>query len=98
MRFATRIFLSSFVPVAVLLALGFWAVRASVIATVRDGLRGSVRDNQVSLAREQTRNEARDRKLLQGIAENPSLKAGLQLLTSEPSAQEQARNTVQDQL
>jgi putative nucleotidyltransferase with HDIG domain len=98
MRFATRTFLSSFVPFAVLLAVSFWAIRASVIATVRDGLRASVRDNEVSLAREQARNEARDRKLLQGIAENPTLKAGLQLLATERSAKDQARNTVQDQL
>jgi putative nucleotidyltransferase with HDIG domain len=98
MRFATRTFLSSFVPFAVLLAISFWAIRASVITTVRDGLRTSVRDHQVALAREHARNETRDRKLLQGIAENPTLKAGLQLLATEPKAREQARNTVQDQL
>jgi len=98
MRFATRTFLSSFVPFAVLLAVSFWAVRASVIETVREGLRASVRDNEVALAREQTRNEIRDRKLLQGVAENPTLKAGLQLLATERSARDQARNTLQDQL
>ena len=98
MRFATRTFLSSFVPFAVLIALGFWAVRASVIETVRDGLRASARDNQVALAREHARNEARNQKLLQGIAEYPTLKAGLQLLATERSASDQARNTVQDQL
>jgi len=98
MRFATRTFLSSFVPFAVLLAASFWAVRASVIATVRNGLGVSVRDNQVAFAREQARNETRSRKLLQGIAENPTLKAGLQLLATERVASEQARNTVQDQL
>jgi putative nucleotidyltransferase with HDIG domain len=98
MRFATRTFLSSFVPFAALLAIGFWAVRASVIATVRDGLRASVRDNQIALAREPARNEARNRKLLQGVAENPTLKAGLQLLATERRARDQARNTVQDQL
>jgi putative nucleotidyltransferase with HDIG domain len=98
MRFATRTFLASFVPFAVLLAIGFWAVRSSVMATVRDGLRASVRDNQVALVREQARNEARNRKLLQGVAENPTLKAGLQLLATERRARDQARNTVQDQL
>ncbi|HTM15236.1 MAG TPA: HD domain-containing phosphohydrolase [Bryobacteraceae bacterium] len=66
--------------------------------TVRDGLRASVRDNQVALAREQARNEGRNRKLLEGIGENPSLKAGLQLLGADGGATEQARNTVQDQL
>src|SRR5437764_98600 len=98
MRFATRTFLSSFLPFAVLLAASFWAVRASVMATVRDGLRASARDNEIALAREQARNEGRNRKLLEGIGENPSLKAGLQLLATERSASEQARNTVQDQL
>jgi putative nucleotidyltransferase with HDIG domain len=98
MRFATRTFLSSFVPFAVLLGVSFWLIRASVIATVRDGLRVSVRDSEVALAREQTRYEARDRELLQGIAENPALKAGLQLLATERSVRDQARNTVQDQL
>jgi putative nucleotidyltransferase with HDIG domain len=98
MRFSTRTFLSSFVPFAVLLAVSFWAVRFSVIATVQDGLRASVRDNEVALAREQARNEVRDRKLLQGVADNPTLKAGLQLLATERSAKDQARNTVQDQL
>src|SRR5665213_2297251 len=98
MRFATRTFLSSFIPFAVLLAVSFWAIRASVMQTVRDGLRTSVRDNQVALASERARNENRNRKLLEGIGENPSLKAGLQLLASEGGAGGQARNTVQDQL
>jgi putative nucleotidyltransferase with HDIG domain len=98
MRFATRTFLSSFIPFAVLLAVSFWAIRAAVMETVRDGLRASVRDNEVALAREQARNEGRNRKLLEGIGENPSLKAGLQLLATEGGATEQARNTVQDQL
>jgi len=98
MRFATRTFLSSFVPLAVLLVISFWAVRAAVIATVRDSLRAAVRDKQLALAREQTRQETRDRKLLQGVAENPTLKAGLQLLALEHKVKDQARNTVEDQL
>jgi putative nucleotidyltransferase with HDIG domain len=98
MRFATRTFLSSFVPLAVLLTLSFWAVRGTVMSTVRGGLRASVRENQIALAREQERNETRNRRLLQGVAENPALKAGLQLLATERSARDQARSTVQDQL
>jgi putative nucleotidyltransferase with HDIG domain len=106
MRFATRTFLTSFVPFAVLLAVSFWAIRVSVIATVRDGLRASVRDNQMALAREQARNQARDRKWLQGVAESSTLKAGLQLLATEragsvkdqphKSVEEQARSAVLD--
>ena len=99
MRFATRTFLTSFVPFAVLLAVSFWAIRVSVIATVRDGLRASVRDNQVALAREQTRNQARDRKWLQGVAESSTLKAGLQLLYTERAAApgDQSHKSVEDQ-
>ena len=99
MRFATRTFLSSFVPFAVLLAISFWAIRTSVIATVRDGLRASVRDNEVALAREQARNVVRDRKWLQGVAENPTLKAGLQLLATERagSLKDQPHHSVEDQ-
>jgi putative nucleotidyltransferase with HDIG domain len=106
MRFATRTFLSSFVPFALLLAVSFWAIRMSVIATVRDGLRASVRDNQVALSREQIRNQVRDRKWLQGVAESSTLKAGLQLLSTErtgasvdrshKSVEERAHNAVLD--
>jgi putative nucleotidyltransferase with HDIG domain len=98
MRFATRTFVTSCAPFAVLLAVSFLVVRSTVMTTVRDGLRASVRENQVALAREQARNETRDRRLLQGVAENPTLKAGLQLLATERNARDQARNTVQDQL
>jgi putative nucleotidyltransferase with HDIG domain len=106
MRFAKRIFLSSFVPFALLLTISFWAIRSSVIATVRDDLRASVRDNQVALAREQVRDQLRDRKWLQSVAENPTLKSGLELLSTErpgtlrdqshKSVEEQARNAVLD--
>jgi putative nucleotidyltransferase with HDIG domain len=106
MRFATRTFLSSFVPFALLLTVSFWAIRSSVIATVRDDLRASVRDNQIALAREQARDQLRDRKWLQSVAENPTLKAGLQVLSAErpgavkdqshKSVEEQARNAVLD--
>jgi hypothetical protein len=78
MRFATRVFLSSFVPFALLLAVSFWAIRASVITTVRNGLRASAWDNAVALNREQARNQARDRKWLLGVAENSTLKASVQ--------------------
>jgi len=95
MRFATRVFLSSFVPFALLLAVGFWAVRASVITTVRNGLRASALDNAVALNREQARNQARDRKWLLGVAENPTLKASVQLLAAERSG-DQKYNTAED--
>ncbi|MEO8049436.1 MAG: HD-GYP domain-containing protein [Acidobacteriota bacterium] len=99
MRFATRTFLNSFVPFAVLLGISFWGIRVSVIATVRDSLRASVRDNELVLARERTRTQVRDRKWLKGVAQNPTLKAGLQLLTTERggSTINPANKTVEDE-
>jgi HD-GYP domain-containing protein (c-di-GMP phosphodiesterase class II) len=96
MRFSTRAFLATFVPFALLLGVSFWVVRSAVTSAVLDSLRGSVRDNQKALTREQARNEVRNRSMLRGVADNPSLKAGLQLLSAESS--DQARATVQDQL
>src|SRR5581483_6090951 len=98
MRFATRAFLWSFLPFAALLAVSFWAVRTAALSAVREALRSSVRDNQVALARERERSDARNTRVLRVAAENPSLKAGLQLLATERRAREAARRTVEDQL
>src|SRR5690242_2282980 len=98
MRFATRAFLWSFLPFALLLASSFWVVRTVALSAVKEALRSAVRENQVMLARERERNEARNRRVLRVAAENPSLKAGLQLLATESRAREAARRTVEDQL
>jgi HD-GYP domain-containing protein (c-di-GMP phosphodiesterase class II) len=98
MRFATRTFLCSFVPVAALLTFSFWVVRTVALAAVREGLRAAAREHQTALARLQTRSEDRERRILRGIAENPALKAGLRLLEDERAVPDEARNTVQDQL
>jgi HD-GYP domain-containing protein (c-di-GMP phosphodiesterase class II) len=98
MRFQTRTFLGSFLPFAALLAVSFWGVRVAVLSAIRERLRVSVRDNQLALTREQARNETRNHRILQGVADNPALKAGIQLLVNERGAVDQARNTVQDQL
>jgi len=98
MRFSTRTFLGSVVPFAALLVVSFWTVRSVVISTVREGLATSVKENQKALAQERARGASRNRVMLQGVAENAALKAGLQLLATEPNAREQARNTVEDQL
>ena len=99
MRFATRTFLSSFMPFAVLLAVSFWAIRTEVIATVRDGLRASVRENQVALAREQTRNEGRQPETAgwHGRKSQPR-KLACNCWRPKAAQADQARNTVQDQL
>ena len=96
MRFSTRVFLGTFIPFAVLLSVSFWAVRTAVLDAALESLRVSARENQRALTRQHARNEERNRAILRGIAENPSLKAGLQLLAAENN--EQARNTVRDQI
>src|SRR5262245_48744958 len=98
MRFATRTFWWSFVPFAVLLAANFWAVRVAVTSAVREGLRASVRQNQVLAASDRLRNERQNRRILRIVAENPALKAGLQLLIMERNSRDEARRTVEDQL
>ena len=57
MRFATRAFLWAFLPFAALLAGSFWAVRTAALSAVREALRSSVRDNQITLAREREHND-----------------------------------------
>ena len=98
MRFATRAFLWLFLPFAALLAGSFWAVRTAALSAVREALRTSVRDNQVTLVREREQSESRNSRILRVAAENPALKAGLQLLATERSAKAAARRTVEDQL
>jgi putative nucleotidyltransferase with HDIG domain len=97
MRFATRAFLWSFVPFALLLAGSFWVIQQRVQATVRAGLRTSLREAHLSIARLRTQSELQNSRFLGIVAENPSLKAGLQLLLSEPKSAA-ARLTVEDQV
>src|SRR5258708_11993969 len=96
MRFATRCLLWSFVPVAFLLLGSFWATQKLVEMTVRDGLRASLRQTHVSIAHVRSKSELQNSRFLRNLGENPSLKAGLQLLRSEPG-NSAARFTVQDQ-
>jgi putative nucleotidyltransferase with HDIG domain len=98
MRFATRTFLWSFLPFAALLTGSFWAVRTAALSAVREALRSSLRDNQTTLVREREQSESRNARILRVAAENPALKAGLQLLATERSAKDAARRTVEDQL
>ncbi|MEI9812588.1 MAG: hypothetical protein WDO18_07870 [Acidobacteriota bacterium] len=98
MRFATRTFIWSFVPLAFLLAAAFWAVRTAATSAVRGGVQESLRKEQLLLAGEHQRSQRENSRALKVAAENPSLKAGLQLLVSEPQSREAARTTVEDQL
>jgi HD-GYP domain-containing protein (c-di-GMP phosphodiesterase class II) len=97
MRFATRTFLLSFGPLALLLLISFWAVQVLVQRAVRDQLESSLRQTHESIARMQAKNDARDARLLRILGENSTLKAGLQLLLASRNSRE-ARVTVEDQL
>jgi putative nucleotidyltransferase with HDIG domain len=96
-RFRTRAFLICFVPFALLLTDSFWMIQRFVQSTVRDGLRTSLRENQLAVARIHAKSDLQNNHFLKVVGENAALKAGLQLLLSE-SGSETARRTVEDQL
>jgi response regulator RpfG family c-di-GMP phosphodiesterase len=97
MRLRTRAFLLCFVPVALLLMGSFWAIRKLVETTVQDNLRSSLRDNQLSIARLRSRTDLQNSRFLRVVGENASLKAGLQLVRSNPTNLA-AKETLEDQL
>lgn len=97
MRFATRAFLWSFIPFALLLAGSFWFIQQRVQHTVRGGLRSSLREAHMSMARLRRESELQNSRFLRIVAENPPLKAGLQLLLVHPHSAP-ARLTLEDQL
>jgi hypothetical protein len=97
MRFATRAFLWSFIPFAVLLACSFWFIQQRVQHTVRGGLRSSLREAHMSMARLRRESELQNSRFLRIVAENPPLKAGLQLLLVHAKSVS-ARLTLEDQL
>ena len=96
MRFRTRAFLLSFLPFALLLTGSFWAIRSLVESTVRNGLRDSLRANQLAISRLRSQTDLQNSRFLKIAGENASLKAGLQLLLLNPGPE--ARQTVEDQL
>jgi HD-GYP domain-containing protein (c-di-GMP phosphodiesterase class II) len=97
MRFQTRAFLISFIPVAILLTASFWMIQRFVQSTVRDGLRTSLSENQRAIDRVRSKSDLQNSRFLKVVGENASLKAGIQLLSSESGSQS-ARRTVEDQL
>src|SRR5947199_3608647 len=97
MRFATRTFLWSFVPFALLLMGTFGVIQTKVVSTVRNGLRSSLREKQVSIARVYSKSELQNSRFLRIVGENAALKAGVQLVLADPKGGG-ARLTVEDQL
>jgi putative nucleotidyltransferase with HDIG domain len=97
MRFRTRAFLFCFVPFAVLLAASFWMAQKLVQSNVRDDLRGSLRVNQLAMARAQSKADFQNSRFLKMAGESAGLKAGIHLFGSE-SGDEDARRAMEDQL
>lgn len=97
MRFSTRAFLSSFLPFAFLLTASFWLIKHSVLSTVRDGLRASLRETHASVARVQSKSTLHNSRFLRILGENATLKAGLRLVAVEPDSAA-AKLTLIDQL
>ena len=97
MRFRTRAFLFCFVPFAVLLAASFWIAQKLVQSAVRDDLRGSLRENQLAMARAQSKADFQNSRFLKMAGQSAALKAGMQMFDPE-SGSEDARSTMEDQL
>ena len=97
MRYGSRTFLWSIVPFTILLIGIFAAVQQSVSSTVREGLRTSLRENQVAVANMQRRAEVQKSRSLRAVAESAALKAGVQLMLADIHSAD-ARLTVEDQL
>ena len=97
MRYLYRTFLWSIIPFAILLIGTFWTVEKSVMTTVREGLRASLRENQVAAAGMQQRTQLQSTRSLRVVAESAALKAGLQLLLANANSRD-ARQTVEEQL
>ena len=97
LRFQTRVFLLSFAHFALLLGGSFLAIQHHIEGPVRGQLRTTLRENQVSEDRLRLTGERANQRSLQLAAENSALKAGLQLIVSNPNSVE-AKQTVEDQL
>src|ERR1700728_2574786 len=96
-RFHTRAFLICFIPFALLLGGSFWMIQRFVQSTVREGLRASLRENQAAIASLHAKGDLQNSRFLKVAGENAALKAGIELLRSNPDSPA-ARRTLEDQL
>ena len=79
--FARARFLFCFVPFALLLTLSFWMIQRLVQTTVLEGLRSSLRENQLAIGRIRSKSDLQNSRFLKVVGENAALKAGaMQLL------------------
>lgn len=96
-HFRTRAFLLCFLPFGILLIGGFWAIQRFVQMTVRDGLHASLRASQITIANMHAKGDLQNSRFLKVAGENSALKAGIQILETNPGNGD-ARRTVEDQL
>lgn len=95
---ASRAFLWAFGPLCLLLGSSFYLVSTLVRQQVRHGLRDSLEQVQRTLDRTRSAHELRNSRLLAIVAENPSLKAGIELWRSTPGTSVEVRQTLNEQL
>lgn len=96
-HFRTRAFLLCFLPFAILLTTGFWAIQRFVQMTVRAGLHASLRESQIAIANIHARGDLQNSRFLKVAGENSALKACIEILYANPGSAD-ARSTVEDQL
>lgn len=98
--FALRVFLTTFLPVALLLCLSFAAVRWLVQDRIKENLRASLRNSHEFVTRIRANYDIQNNKLLAVVAANPSLKAGMELVRQQggSSQEDSARKTLDEQL
>ena len=97
MRFRTRAFLICFVPFALLLTGGFWMIQRSCSPTVRDGLRTSLRENQLAIAGIHSKSDLQNSRFLQGGRRERQPSRTACSCCRQPH-NHTARRTVEDQL
>jgi HD-GYP domain-containing protein (c-di-GMP phosphodiesterase class II) len=95
--FRIRAFALILVPFSVLLGVSFWLTARLVEDRIKRELRESLRRSNLAISRFRTEAEGRNRRLLQIAGENPALKAGMELLRTQPTSTA-ARATLEDQL
>ena len=95
--FAVRVFVLSFAPLCALLIGSFWSIQYMVGEQVKNGLRNSLRQTHSFVSRVRANYELQNSRLLTVLAENPSLKAGFELVRLERNNRG-AQRTLEDQL
>jgi putative nucleotidyltransferase with HDIG domain len=84
MRFSTRVFLLSFLPITILLGAALVSTQQFVASGVREGLRTSLRESHDFISRSRAEFDAQNTRLLRIVALNPRLRAGIEALRQQP--------------